>query len=146
MCPDAAGAAPGQKGFTLIELMVVVAIVGLLAVLVIPSYQDSVRKARRTDAKTAVTTIAQLMERYNTQNNSYLLATLGVCGGAAGTIPFQACSENGFYAIEFSKLTVNEFVITATAQGSQAADTACPTYTINEAGVRGPTGTVATCW
>ena len=61
-----------QKGFTLVEVMIVVAIIAILAAIVIPSYQSAVRKAHRTDAKTALATIAQLMERYNTQNNTYV--------------------------------------------------------------------------
>ncbi len=69
-----------QKAFTLIELMIVVAIVGILAGIAYPSYQDSVKKSRRSDAKAALMGFANAMERYYTENNSYCDA-----GGASGT-------------------------------------------------------------
>ena len=60
------------KGFTLVELMIAVAIVGILASIAYPSYQDSVRKSRRADAKGALLGFANAMERHFTENNSYL--------------------------------------------------------------------------
>ena len=60
-----------QKAFTLIELMIVVAIVGILAGIAYPSYQDSVRKSRRADAKAALMGFANAMERHYTENNNY---------------------------------------------------------------------------
>jgi type IV pilus assembly protein PilE len=134
-------------GFTLIEMMIVVAVIAILAAIVIPSYQGSVRKARRTDAKTALTTIAQLMERYNTQSNTYVGATLGACNGSTtGTIPYRACSENGYYTLALSNLAASTFTVTATPTGSQTSDTACSTFTLDQAGARGPSSTLATCW
>ena len=73
------------KGFTLIELMIAVAIVGILAGIAYPSYQDSVRKSRRADAKGALLGFANAMERYFTENNSYLGAGAG--GGNTGIRP-----------------------------------------------------------
>ena len=69
-----------HNGFTLIELMVVVAIIGLLASIAYPNYQDSVIRSRRADAKGALLGFANAMERYFTENNTYLGA-----GGTAGT-------------------------------------------------------------
>jgi type IV pilus assembly protein PilE len=66
-----------QHGFTLIELMITVAIIGILAAIAIPSYQDSVRKSRRADAQGALLSLANAMERHFTETNSYK--------GAAGT-------------------------------------------------------------
>ena len=128
-------------GFTLIELMIVVAVIGVLAFIVLPSYQDSVRKARRTDARGALTTVAQLMERYYTQNNTYATATLGT----GATDLYKAVSENGYYTLTLAR-TASTFTITATATGTQAVDSACPSYTLDQAGVRGPIATQATCW
>lgn len=72
-----------QKGFTLIELMVVVAIIGILVSIAYPSYQDSITRSRRADAKAALVGFASAMERHFTVNNSY-------CG--AGTIIAGACA------------------------------------------------------
>ena len=138
----------GILGFTLIELMIVVAVVAILAAIVLPSYQDSVRKARRTDARGALTTVAQLMERYYTQTNTYATVTLGACDGSTvGTIPYRACSENGHYTLTLpaANLTTSTFTITATPTTAQAADS-CGTYTLTQAGVRGSTLPVAQCW
>lgn len=63
------------KGFTLIELMVVVVIVGILAMIAIPSYQESVKKSKRSDAEGALMSLANAMERYYTTNGSYSGAT-----------------------------------------------------------------------
>ncbi|MFK5950061.1 MAG: type IV pilin protein, partial [Methylococcales bacterium] len=76
-----------QKAFTLIELMVVVAIIGILAGIAYPAYQDSVRKSRRADAKGALLGFANAMERHFTETNSYCGAgttTVGACLAATG--------------------------------------------------------------
>ncbi len=61
-----------SQGFTLIELMITVAIIGILAAIAYPSYQDSIRKSRRAEGRTAMMQVLQQQERYMTQNNSYL--------------------------------------------------------------------------
>ena len=130
-----------EAGFTLIEMMIVVAVIAVLAAVVLPSYQDSVRKARRTDARGALTTVAQLMERFNTEGNTYVGATLG----SGATDLYKDASENGYYALALSNLTATTFTITATPAGAQASD-ACGTYTLTQAGVRGSTLPVVDCW
>lgn len=135
------GGARVASGFTLIEMMIVVALVAVLATIVLPSYQDSLRKARRTDARGALTTIAQLIERYNTEKNTYVGATLGT----AATDLYKAVSENGYYTLSLSNLAAGTFTITATPAGSQASD-GCGTYTLDQAGTRGSTLPVAKCW
>lgn len=69
-----------QSAFTLVELLIVIAIIGILASIAYPSYQDSVRKSRRSDAKGALMGFANAMERHFTARNSYCDA-----GGGAGT-------------------------------------------------------------
>ncbi|MDQ6681375.1 MAG: pilus assembly protein PilE [Pseudomonadota bacterium] len=120
-------------------MMIVVALIAVLAAVVMPSYQDSIRKARRTDARSALTTIAQQLERLNTQSNTYAGAALGSGAGAL----YAAASENGYYTLVLSNLTVNTFTVTATPVGKQAIDP-CGTYTLDQAAVRTPT--TAGCW
>lgn len=147
----------GAAGFTLIELMITVAVIAILAAVVLPSYQDSVRKARRVDARNALTAVAQLMERYNTENNTYAGATLG----AAATNLYRTTSENGFYTVSFAVGTppvpantntgATTFLIYATPVGAQANDS-CKTFTLDQTGFRDVTGspapslTRAQCW
>jgi len=128
-------------GFTLIEMMIVVALIAILAAIVLPSYQDSVRKARRMDARGSLTAIAQLMERLNTEKNSYASATLG--NGTTDIYP--ATTENKHYTLALSNLAATTFTITATPAGGQAADP-CGTYTLTQAGTRGASMSVDQCW
>lgn len=139
--------AVSQRGFTLIELLIAVAVMAILAAIAMPSYQNSIRKARRMDARTALTTIAQLMERYNTQNNTYVGASLGTMGppSVSGTIPFFTISENGAYVLSLGRPTANQFTVTAIATGDQTADL-CTSFTLDQAGRRGPSGLAAQCW
>lgn len=113
------------KGFTLIELMIAVAIVGILAGIAYPSYQESVRASRRADAKGALLGFANAMERYYTENNSYEGAGAG--GGNTG-IPtiFSTTSPVGggaaFYSLTISAATARTYTLLATPINSQVVD------------------------
>ncbi|MEA3243489.1 MAG: type IV pilin protein [Pseudomonadota bacterium] len=122
-----------SRGFTLVELMIVVAIVGILAAVAYPSYQDSVRKSRRADGKTALLQAVQLAERWFTQRNTYDMT--------AGTPP-NGPSAEGHYNLAYVG-DATTFLITATPGGAQATDP-CGNLTINELGVKG--GGMADCW
>lgn len=132
-----------NSGFTLIELMITVAIIGILAAIAYPSYQDSVRKARRTDGISALTTAAQAMERCGISNSSiYYIAGTSDCRPAAAYD-----SADGYYQIT-SSATATTFIFTATAQNQQSSDSYCTTLTISNTGLQDSTGSAsaATCW
>lgn len=97
-----------QRGFTLIELMIVVAIVGILAGIAWPSYQEHVRTTRRADAQGALMGLAQAMERHYTENGTYKKAAAGDKDtGAPGIFPTQAPLDGGakFYNLLIVKPT-----------------------------------------
>jgi len=128
-----------QRGFTLIELMITVAIVGILTAIAVPSYNSYVRRSRRADAIVALTGLAQQYERCYTRYNAYNNAN---CNPVLGDTP------GGKYTIaaDDAGVNANDFAIKATPLGDQAKDTACGTFKLNSAGVKSVTGAATNCW
>jgi len=135
-----------EKGFTLIELMIVVAVIGILAAISLPSYINYVERSRRVDAQTDVVVLAGFMERYYTQNFSYL--------DAAGNAPALPFSNNGgdiiyyTYALDPAQMSATTFRVVASPQGGQANDK-CGSLSLTHDGTAvGYKGSseVADCW
>ena len=141
-----------QRGLTLVELLVTVAIVGLLAATAYPSYTRHLIKTRRATAQACLTEMAQWMERNRTSCMSYA-KTGSACTTTVNdaTLPALSCRHDlvATYTFALSPAvppTDSTFLLQASPMGAQAGDTPCGTLTLNQAGVKGSAGTVATCW
>lgn len=125
-------------GFTLIELMIVVAIVGILAMVAYPSYNDFVVRSNRSEAPRELVRLANLQEQLFVDSRSYT-ADISELGVGATTV-YETPSGN--YKIS-SNVIGNTFTLTAAAQGLQATnDTACLAITITDTGKKLP----LICW
>ena len=154
-----------NKGFTLIEVMIVVVIVAILATVAFPAYQDTVRKSRRSEAKISLLQIAQIMERCFTEFNVYVgppsqcpiltdtdADTFGDTFNnlTTNTAPLDG---QGYYTISNTALTATTFDFTATPRsiGSQDKDIKCASFTLDQRGTKGAvdssgTDTTSLCW
>jgi type IV pilus assembly protein PilE len=143
-----------SSGFTLIELMVTVAIVTILATIAVTSYTSQVQKSRRTEAKSALLDLAGREERLFSTTNAYSSdeAFLGYAT-VAGTPMTNMNFGNGYYtltAVVAPAVNPTTYTLTATpvAGSSQAGDTTCGAFSVNQLGVQAVsgTGTPASCW
>jgi type IV pilus assembly protein PilE len=135
-----------SNGFTLTELLIVIAVVAVLVALAIPSYQSFVMKSRRTEAKELLYTAAQRLQQYYTMFNAYTTN--------AGSLSVPTTSSNGYYNLTIAAGTTGSintsYTVTATPVGgtSQAGDSACGTYALNSLGTKTVSGSQTTppCW
>lgn len=138
-------------GFTLVELMIVVGVMGILAAIAIPQYDSYLRKSKRADAKVALTALAQLQESFYANNGNRYTTKLGagglncqkkgICNPDEKTTPSEK-DKNYELSLE---LTGNSYKITATANSpSQKKDDRCLTFSIDSRGKKEATS--PDCW
>jgi type IV pilus assembly protein PilE len=131
-----------QKGFTLLELVIVVVIVAILAAVAIPNYQTYTIKTRRAAAAGCLLEISQLMERHHTVNMSYT-------GFALPNPPMRCIGDlAGHYNFAVTNLAARAYTLNAAPQGAQSTKdpASCGTLAIDQAGQKGAGGDVSKCW
>lgn len=131
-----------NQGFTMVEISIVLLIVGIIAAIAIPSYQDSVRKGRRAAAQACLTELSQFMERYYAQQLTYSGASVPAANR------MQCINElNSFYTFALAAApTQSAYTLRAAPVGGSAqAGDKCGTMTLNQTGAKTPT-TPADCW
>lgn len=132
-----------NAGMTLIELVIVVAIIALLAAIAVPGYRQYVLKGNRAEGQSALMQLAAAQEKFYLQNNTYAANALLDDAPPAG-LGLQATTQHGHYTIAINAADAASWSATATAAGSQARDSHCATFSIDQAGVR--TAASADCW
>ena len=135
-----------QSGFSLIELMIVIVVLGLLLGIAIPNYNGYLERTRRSDARGALLEIAAAQERIYFERNQYTSAIADVWSYQEDG---ASVSNEGYYALSvvLTDDDTNRFTATATAQGKQSGDDDCDTFTIDETGLKAATGDDADgCW
>lgn len=127
------------QGFTLIEMMIVVAIIAALAAIAYPSYTNYVQRTRRADGKELLMRVAAAQERYYTNMNRY---------ASDAEIGLGLTSESGYYKVTITRANSDQtYTLTATPQGVQAVDK-CGNLTITNTGFKDKSGNEnnGKCW
>lgn len=133
-----------NRGFTLIELMITIAIVAIIAAIAVPSYTDYVRKGRRSQAVSELGRLQMTLERWRADNPSYANCAGTGCGN--GTYP--AASTLDHYTVAISGASATGYTLTATPKGAQASD-ACGNFIItysNGTPVKSTSTGAERCW
>jgi len=143
-----------HKGFTLIELMIVVAVIGILASIALPSYEDYVKRARRADAKSAILSIQLAQEKHRANCPIYASGFRA----SAPADPNDYCTDNqivhptvssdGYYNLSLTGTSATAYTATAAPTGAQTSDTECANFIINANSVQTVSGSesASNCW
>ena len=152
-----------QGGYTLIEILIVVAILGLLAAIAIPSYQNSILASNRSVAQAALLDLANRQEQFYLDNRTYTtdLTNLGYpagmvfSNGGNSAMAFNdnhtlvaSTSNERLYFVQIAAANARAFAVSAVPQLEQADDTECGSLSLTSTGVKGETGSasVSDCW
>ncbi len=137
------------SGFSLIELMIVVAIVAIIASIAYPSFQEQLRKGRRTDCHNALLKIAAQQERFHDEFGIYTSSITGPFSAVGGLANSDNQSDEGFYSVTAAQIggSNQTYLLSCVPQGAQAGDS-CGNITLNHVGTRDRTGPMALlqCW
>ena len=135
--------ATGAAGFTLIELMIVVAVIAIISAVAYPSYQDYVRNSRRADGKAMLNEVAARLEQHYTSNKTYTTVVANL--GYTGTAPDTVLSQDQYYSVKIAVGDATSYRLEATARdkGKQNKDTSCSPLKYYSTGLKEPT---SGCW
>ena len=132
-------------GFTLVEVLIVAAIVGVLLAVAVPSYQNSVRKSNRTEGKSLLLEAAQIQERHFTEFGQYGTTIISSGAPTVSNVLIPTTGENGYYTLAGTTLTATAFTFEVTPTGAQASDS-CGKLSLTHTGIKGADGGVDACW
>ena len=133
-----------SAGFSLIELMIAVVVIAILLAVALPSFMDSIRKGRRSEAFAALSALQQAQERYRGNNASY--ATIVQLATVSPDATVSPTRPGGYYAISIGTPTATGYILTADGSGSsQASDGSCAKLSIEVAGGNIGYGSCASC-
>lgn len=134
-----------RQGFSLIELLIVLVIIGILSVIAYPSYRDYLIRSHRSDGQMALLDLACRMEAYFTEHHTYQTATIGT--GSATDVLSHPLSPERWYTLSFTQTSNKSFALQATPTNIQ--DPRCGSLTLTSSGVKGITtarSIASQCW
>jgi type IV pilus assembly protein PilE len=134
-----------QRGFTLIEVMIVIAVLGVIVAIAYPSYTEQVRKSRRAEGMGELLDLADRMERFYSDRGTYVGASLGT----AATDIYPTTSAKGYYTLSIASQSATAFSVSAapTSKGKQNEDK-CGTFSLTSQGVKSVSNStyLDECW
>ena len=132
-----------EQGFTIVELMIVVALVAILAAIAVTGYGTLVTRAKRADGKAALEEVAVLQEKWRASDTDYGTSTVEI--GYKGFGNCTDCSPKDHYTVTVTSSSATGYTATAAPKGSHS-DSECGTLTLNQSGPVGSAAHIKTCW